>query len=105
MSWFKDITAWAKKNNKDPKIVEKIVIRKGWEPTKYLSSMRDNLHSYLDQWYTLSIKALPTPATNNRKNPVPLSLMVIPHDVLEQYESSNYRKACQIEEHLIRRSQ
>lgn len=69
MTWFSDIEEWSILNTRDPEIVENICIRKGWDPTKYSSSMKSALFDWLDQWYTLSIKKLSTPATSLRRNP------------------------------------
>jgi hypothetical protein len=73
MGWKSDIAAWAKRNNKDPERVSNIAMRKGWDPNRYTASMQKQLFDYLDKWYTLSVKVLPTPATALRRNPVDLS--------------------------------
>lgn len=67
-TWFEDIEEWASTNNRDPSKVEAICLRNGWIPEKYHSEMKDDLFDFLNQWYTLSIKKLPKPATY-RKNP------------------------------------
>lgn len=67
--WGQHVASWAAKNNKKPSIVKGILIRKGWDPEKYLPSMEKDLNYYLDQWYELSVKKLPTPATARRRNP------------------------------------
>lgn len=69
MSWEQDIEEWSENNDRDPTKVEKICIRHGWRPEKYLPEMKSDLNYWLDQWYTLSIKTLPQPATNFRRNP------------------------------------
>jgi len=75
MGWEEDISFWAKKNNQEFATAERIAKKgtkteKGWDPTKYDSStMRAALFDYLNQWYTLSVKTLPIPATK-RKNPI-----------------------------------
>jgi hypothetical protein len=69
-TWNNDIEDYAKSRSKDPAKVEGILQRDGWEATKYTSSMKKALFEWLDQWYTLSIKNLPAPATAaRRKNP------------------------------------
>jgi hypothetical protein len=73
VGWKEDIAFWADRNGRKADKVEKIAINKGWEPKKYQSSMRAALIDYLDNWYTLSVKVLPEPATKNvknRKNPL-----------------------------------
>ena len=68
--WKSIISDWSRKNDRDPSIVEGILLRNGWDPSKFDLSMKDQLIDYLDQWYTLSIKELPEPATKNlRRNP------------------------------------
>lgn len=67
--WDKDIEEYAKSRKKDPYKVEGILQRDGWEAAKYSPSMKKALFEWLDQWYTLSIKNLPTPATATRRNP------------------------------------
>jgi hypothetical protein len=72
VGWKEDIAFWANNNGREANKVEKIAINKGWEPKKYQTSMRPALLDYLDNWYTLSVKVLPEPATKsvkNRKNP------------------------------------
>jgi len=69
MSWDADIANWADRNSRNPEKVEKICIRKGWDPNSYTPSMQKNLFEWLDAWYTLSVKTLPSPATS-RKNPI-----------------------------------
>ena len=71
MSWKDDIASWAAKNGQEPETVGSIATGKGWEPNKYQPSMKRALFDYLDQWYTLSVKTLPAPATKNakRRNP------------------------------------
>jgi len=130
MGWSKDIAIWARKNNKDPETVAQIAIRKGWEPAKYLPSMAEQLFDYLDQWYTLSVKALPIPATQKRRNPVASSLRSVTVTELEngwtiwnmpvgkkysiiasdgnrylEFSDNKYRKARQIEAQLLERLQ
>jgi len=68
-SWIEDVTGWARLNGRDPKKVERILLRHGWNPQRYRAEMRTNLNHWLDQWYTLSIKTLPSPATARKKNP------------------------------------
>jgi len=81
MGWKDDISSWASKNNQEPEIVEGNAkreikkgtkIEKGWDPAKYDSStMKAALFDYLNQWYTLSVKTMPIPATTAlRKNPI-----------------------------------
>jgi len=67
--WGQHIASWAAKNNKKAATVEAILKRKGWDLDKYLPSMEDDLNYYLDQWYELSVKKLPAPATARRRNP------------------------------------
>lgn len=68
--WGPHIASWAARNDKNPSIVKGILIRKGWDPDKYLPNMKDDLNYYLDQWYELSVKKLPAPATAaRRRNP------------------------------------
>lgn len=68
--WGQHIASWAVRNDKKPSAVKGILIRKGWDPDKYLPNMKDDLNYYLDQWYELSIKKLPAPATAaRRRNP------------------------------------
>jgi hypothetical protein len=71
MSWDLDIEEWSQNNQRDAETVSGICVRKGWEPEKYLPSMKKQLFDWLDQWYTLSIKKLPPPATASRRNPGP----------------------------------
>lgn len=66
--WNADIQEYSTSRGRDPKKVHSILLSKGWEPAKYQSSMKNALFDFLDQWYTLSIKTLPTPATL-RRNP------------------------------------
>jgi len=68
--WKQHVTSWASEKSKDPDIVEKILVKKGWDPDKYQESMEKDLRYYLDQWYILAVKALPEPATSKRRNPV-----------------------------------
>lgn len=69
--WKTDIAEWAKKHDRDPAIVENILIKKGWKPAKYQPTMKSELFHYLNEWYTLSVKTLPTPATKGRRrNPI-----------------------------------
>lgn len=69
-TWKSDVKKWAKANDRDPSVVEGILVKNGWVPAKYTASMKEQLNYYLDQWYTLSVKTLPKPATNNkRRNP------------------------------------
>lgn len=65
--WHRDIQKYCESRNKEFDKVEGILVRKGWNPENYRASMRDSLFSYLDKWYTLSIKNLPEPAT--KRNP------------------------------------
>jgi len=62
--WDEDISNYCKSRSREPSKVEGILSREGWESTKYKASMKDALFAWLDQWYTLSIKNLPTPATS-----------------------------------------
>jgi hypothetical protein len=75
MYWLEHIREWAKRHKRDPKKVEKILIREGWSRNKYKPSMKQKLFNYLDEWYTLSIKSLPKPATSYKRNP--LSIYVV----------------------------
>ena len=72
--WRQDIVSWAKKAGRDPDEVEGILIKGhkgvGWDPKTYQPSMKNDLYHYLQQWYTLSVKKLPIPATAVRKNPI-----------------------------------
>ncbi len=71
MGWAEDISSWATKNNQESETVEGIAIDKGWESRKYKNSMRDTLFDFLDQWYNLSVKNLPIPATSDlKRNPI-----------------------------------
>lgn len=77
MSWKRDIQDWIYTRHDSPtqnqfKKTEKVAIRGGWNPQKYKSSMRRSLHKWLTEWYTLSIKKLPEPATA-RRNPIKLN--------------------------------
>lgn len=67
--WDNDIEQYCFDRNKDFDRVEDILIRGGWNPDLYQSHMIDDLYNYLDDWYTLSIKNLPKPATSRRRNP------------------------------------
>lgn len=69
MSWDSDIEDWAQRHQRSPETVSAICIRKGWEPDKYHSAMKRQLFDWLDLWYTLSVKKLPTPATSLKRNP------------------------------------
>jgi len=69
-AWNKDIEEYAHSRNKEPAKVQGILQRDGWDESNYKSSMKKALFEWLDQWYTLSIKNLPTPATALRRNPV-----------------------------------
>lgn len=70
MSWRDHVAAWAKANQREFSRVEGILIRNGWNPESYRDSMEKDLFYWLDQWYTLSVKNLPQPATNYKKNPI-----------------------------------
>jgi len=67
--WEADIEDYSDSRNKDPEKVAGILQRKGWLPAEYDSSMKKSLFAWLDQWYTLSIKNLPAPATARKRNP------------------------------------
>jgi len=69
MSWNDDIASWAQKNGRDPKKVDRIAKKGGWDTSKYLDTMKSALFDYLDKWYTLSVKDMPAPATQLRRNP------------------------------------
>lgn len=69
----KDIHEWIKKTFKKVDLerfrrIKNILRRGGWNLDKYHPSMRPELHRWLTDWYTLSVKRLPKPATL-RKNP------------------------------------
>lgn len=66
--WDNDIDDYCRSRGKERQKVVGILTRKGWDSQNYHSSMKDNLFGWLDQWYTLSIKKLPEPATI-RRNP------------------------------------
>jgi hypothetical protein len=84
-----DVIEWTQKFAKESKevrprdphnIVKNILIRKGWEPEKYKPSMKSKLFEYLDEWYTLSVKKLPKPATSGlRKNPLLIKVLSHKH--------------------------
>jgi hypothetical protein len=65
--WDKDIEDYCRSRKKERHIVIGILTRKGWNSQNYQPSMKTNLFDWLDQWYTLSIKNLPEPAT--KRNP------------------------------------
>lgn len=67
--WDKDIIEYCQSRQKEKRKVEGILTRKGWESQDYHSSMKDSLFEWLDQWYTLSVKKLPAPATSYQPNP------------------------------------
>lgn len=77
--WDRDIIEYCQSREKEKRKVEGILIRKGWELQNYNSSMKDSLFEWLDQWYTLSIKNLPTPATSYRSNPTKTSSKAYRH--------------------------
>jgi len=65
--WEDDIFDWIDQQGghhfTSPANVERILVRGGWEPDLYHSTMRDDLFSWLDSWYYLATKVLPRPAT------------------------------------------
>lgn len=75
MSWKSDIEEWIDSwfekgqaaANQFKKTAD-IAIRGGWNPIKYHPGMKKQLHKWLTEWYTLSVKKLSTPAT--RRNPI-----------------------------------
>jgi len=69
MSWDSDIDEYCKLRGREPQHVRTILKRKAWNKKLYQPSMKSELFEFLDKWYTLSIKKLPSPATN-RKNPI-----------------------------------
>ena len=74
MGWQEDIREWSTKNDKRAEVQERVLVDKGWDPTKYTPEMKSALFDYLDKWNTLSVKTLPAPATSKRRNPTPSSL-------------------------------
>ncbi len=66
--WLEHIEDYSENRKKDAKRVEGILIKGGWDSSTYKSRMKKDLFRYLDDWYTLSIKTLPVPATL-RRNP------------------------------------
>jgi len=73
--WKSHIAEWARSNDREPSKVEGILIREGWDPKDYDTSMRRDLYKFLDKWYTLSVKTLPKPATL-RSNPLFLNKII-----------------------------
>lgn len=67
--WDKDIDDFCRSRKKERHKVIGILTRKGWNSQDYQSSMKNDLFNWLDQWYTLSVKNLPEPATT-RCNPI-----------------------------------
>jgi hypothetical protein len=67
--WDRDIDDYCRSRKKERHKVIGILTRKGWNSQEYQSSMKNDLFNWLDQWYTLSIKNLPEPATT-RRNPI-----------------------------------
>jgi len=70
MKWDADVTKWAKNNRREPGKVKGLLVRSGWAPDQYVASMQQYLFYWLDQWYTLSVKNMPQPATTVRSNPI-----------------------------------
>lgn len=68
--WDNDINEYCQSRDKDLSKVIGILTRKGWDPYNYRASMKTDLFNWLDQWYTLSVKNLPAPATKYKRNPV-----------------------------------
>lgn len=56
--------------------IRNILKRSGWNLSQYHSSMKSDLHKWLTDWYTLSVKRLPQPATL-RQNPCKNTLQEI----------------------------
>ena len=73
--WEDHIAAWANKNDREPSKVEGVLKNEGWDPDNYSASMKKELHTFLDMWYTLSIKSMPEPATY-RSNPINLNKII-----------------------------
>lgn len=73
--WKDHIAAWANRNDKESCKAEGILVREGWDPDSYRASMKEELHTFLDKWYTLSVKNLPKPATY-RSNPIHLNKII-----------------------------
>lgn len=67
--WEKHTQEYAAKVGHDPSRVRGILDRGGWEADKYTPDMKPQLFNWLDQWYTLSNKNIPQPATKARRNP------------------------------------
>jgi len=47
-----------------------LALRKGWDSRKYKSSLKKELFAWLNDWYLLEEKDMPTPATKTRANPI-----------------------------------
>jgi hypothetical protein len=94
--WEKDIKDWVRKwfKTNDPKQIARTraIAEQKWDPNYdpsiqkdpdgYDSSMRKDLHHWLDNWYTLSVKDMPKPATL-RKNPINDPLHLLYKQILE----------------------
>lgn len=91
-NWKADIAEWASNHGRDPSAVESILIRKGWDPSRYLPGMKGDLFHYLNEWYTLAVKKLPAPATSLRRNPV--VLCDHPEADFDDYDGSYYCLDC-----------
>lgn len=82
-SWTADIQSWTKScgcsgcrvarkdttRSYNETTISKLLQDEGWDPSKYTSSMKTNLHEYLTKWYFLAEKKMPIPATSLRRNP------------------------------------
>lgn len=65
MAWSQDLAAWIS-NWETPtaervRVLDQILRRRGWDPERYSSRMRDDLFQFLDIWHQLGRKVLPAP--------------------------------------------
>lgn len=62
-AYDRDVKAWCKNKKRDPEKVKRILRKHKWLAGSYSPDMKSKLETWLNSWYTLSIKKLPKPAT------------------------------------------